>query len=96
LFKLALALGRTVNELEQTLGSGELTEWIAFYRIEPFGSHRDNYHAAIIAATVANYSGKLKTPKQVHEFMIEHPDQKRERETKHTLAMMDILAKNGK
>ena len=80
-------------ELEDTLGSGELTKWYAYYQIEPFGQWRDNYHTAILAATVANHSGNLKIPKQIADFMYEHPDIRRERDTKHTLAMMDALAK---
>jgi len=86
-------LGRTVAELEQTLGSGELTEWQAYYRFEPFGSNRDNYHAGIIAATIANYSGKIKVAKQVHDFMLEPESVKKDRETKKTIAMIDALAK---
>ena len=41
-------------ELERTLGAAELEEWIAFYESEPFGAYRDNMHAAMIAATIAN------------------------------------------
>lgn len=92
LFRLSLALGRTVNELEQTLGSGELSEWKAYYSIEPFGQERDNWNAAIVAATVANYSGKLKTAKNIDDFMFTHPQIKRDKETKKTLAMMKAMA----
>ncbi len=94
MFRLALELGRTVAELEQSLGSGELTEWLVFYGIEPFGAVRDNLHAAIISSTIANYSGKLRTPiKNLTEFMIETPQVKRDRETRKTIAMMDAMAK---
>ncbi len=90
---LALALGRTVNELENTLGSGELTEWLAYYRLEPFGQERDNYHAATIATTIANYSGKLKTAKQIQDFMFSTNEDRRNRETGKTLAIMNVLAR---
>ena len=59
-FRLALALGRTVAELEETISSDELTQWIAFYNMEPFGSERDNIHAGIIASTLANIHGGSK------------------------------------
>jgi len=82
-----------VAELEDTLGSGELSKWYAYYQIEPFGQWRDNYHAAIIAANVANYSGNTKQAKQVSEFIYEHEDVHRDKETQRTLAMIDALAK---
>ena len=37
MFRLALALGRTVQELGDSLSSAELAEWVAFWSIEPFG-----------------------------------------------------------
>jgi len=95
LFRLSLALGRTVNELEQTLGSGELTEWKAYYSIEPFGQERDNWNTAMVAATVANYSGKLRTAKNIDDFMLIHPQIKRDKETKKTLLMMKAMAKKN-
>lgn len=93
MFRLALALGRTVSEIEDSLGSGELNEWKAYYRIEPFGQERDNLHAANICAVIANYSGKLRTAKKVEEFMFQHPEIKRRRETNRTLSMMKAIAK---
>jgi hypothetical protein len=44
----------TVGELMARMGAGELVEWMAYYSIEPWGAERDNLHAGIIAATVAN------------------------------------------
>jgi len=88
-------LGRTVAELETGLGSGELTEWKAYYHIEPFGQERDNWHAATIATVIANYSGKLRTPLHLDEFMLEPASVKKDRETKRTLAMMSAMAKKN-
>ena len=93
MFRLSLALGRTVSELEQTLGSGELTEWKAYYSIEPFGQERDNWNTAVIAATVANYSGKSRTTKNIDDCMFIHPQIKRDKETQKTLSMMKAMAK---
>ena len=70
-----------------------MTEWKAYYSIEPFGQDRDNWNTAVIAATVANYSGKVRIAKKLDEFMYTHPDVKRQRETAKTLAMMKVLAK---
>ena len=43
MFRLALALGRTVAELQQTLSAAELVEWMAFYRIDPWGGYRAGF-----------------------------------------------------
>jgi hypothetical protein len=47
-------LGCTVAELLQRIGSRELTEWMAFYRMEPFGFEADLYGHAVTAASVYN------------------------------------------
>lgn len=62
----------TVAELLSRISSRELTEWIAFYKLEPFGAFEDEYRMAVIASTVANTARdekKKKQPFQTHEFM---------------------------
>lgn len=34
------------------MSSHELSEWMAYYSIEPFGAERDNLHAGIIAKAI--------------------------------------------
>jgi len=51
---LALALGMTVGELLQRMSSRELSEWMAFFSLEPWGTEVEDWRAAMIAATVAN------------------------------------------
>ena len=46
-FRLAAHLGCTVRELLARLGSDELTEWLAFDQIEPFG--RTAHQLAMLA-----------------------------------------------
>ena len=65
--RLALALGRTVAELGVTMSSSELSDWIDYYKIEPWGSWRDNYHAALIASMHAKEGTRLS------EFFYEPP-----------------------
>lgn len=48
MFKLALALGRTVRELECTLSVHELAEWQAYDRIDPFGGFRQDLQTAFL------------------------------------------------
>ncbi len=44
----------TVGELLNRANSRELTEWRAYYSLEPFGEERADLRAGIIAATIAN------------------------------------------
>ncbi|CAB3795493.1 phage tail assembly protein T [Pararobbsia alpina] len=53
-FRLALKMGRTVDELQRSMTSAEFGEWIAFYSIEPFGDHIADIRAGTIAASVIN------------------------------------------
>ena len=81
--------------MEDSLGSGELTEWKAYYAIEPFGQERDNFNTAMVAATVANFSGKLRTAKKLEDFMFIHPEKKRQSETQKTLLALQAMAKKN-
>lgn len=47
-----------------------MREWCAYYELEPFGQERDNWHAAVIASTVANaMRGKGGRSLSVKDFM---------------------------
>ncbi len=59
LFRLALALGKTVGQLLDELSSEELGEWMAYARIEPFGAQHENMRSAIVASAAAS-PGSLK------------------------------------
>jgi hypothetical protein len=52
--RLALALGRTIEELQATMSSTEFTDWCAYMRLEPFGYEVENWRAGMIAAAVCN------------------------------------------
>ncbi len=54
LFRLALALGKTVSELGQSLSYKEFRQWCAYYQIEPWGEYRADLRTGILAATVSN------------------------------------------
>lgn len=49
MFALAATLGMTVRELEDRMGSAELSEWLALLRVEPWGPYRSDLSAAIVA-----------------------------------------------
>lgn len=42
--------------------SSELTEWIAYYTLEPFGQERDNWHAAQLASILVNVNRRKNSP----------------------------------
>ena len=54
------------------MSSLEFTEWMAYYRIEPFGPWRSDYQAGIVAAAVVNaraFRPKHEKPHGPAEFM---------------------------
>lgn len=61
-----------VGQLLASVSSRELTEWQAFFRLEPFGEDRADLRAGIIASTVANTARdpkQRKKPFLPREFM---------------------------
>lgn len=53
-FRLAAFLKMTVRTLLNTIDSAELTEWMAFERLEPFGALADDFRFGTVAAAVYN------------------------------------------
>jgi len=68
-----LAVGEIdVDALLARLTSRQLTEWMAFYRLEPFGERRADLRMAILAALIANVNRdpkKHREPFTVDDFM---------------------------
>jgi len=44
----------TVGDLLHRMSSRELTEWMAYYALEPFGEERGDMRAGIVASTLYN------------------------------------------
>lgn len=65
-----MTLGLTVEELLVKLSSRELTDWMAFYEIEPWGSLIDSKRQSTTAATMANVGLMISNPKRLrtHPF----------------------------
>lgn len=60
----------TVQQLLHQMDSRELTEWMAYYSIEPWGEERGDLRAGIISATVANRGrGKGEKAHKPEDFM---------------------------
>lgn len=48
----------------------QLFEWMAFYRVDPFGDQRGDLQASIVASTIANtFRGKNQNPIEPMKFM---------------------------
>ncbi len=59
-----------VRELLTRMGSDEITEWMAFYQIEPFGDMRADVRSGVIASTFANANrAKNSKPFTPEDFM---------------------------
>ncbi|MCH8189083.1 MAG: DUF4035 domain-containing protein [Proteobacteria bacterium] len=56
--------------MSEELSDTELHEWMAFYRLEPFGDERADLRAGIVASTIANVNrGKRGRAKKPTDFM---------------------------
>jgi len=68
--RLALALGRTVQEAKATVSALEFKSWVEFYGLEPWGEERADLRAGIIASTFANcHTRRGGKPYQPKDFM---------------------------
>lgn len=76
----------TVAELLARISSKELTEWMAFSQIEPFGADTSYLGHAITASTVANVNRqKGKKPHKPEDFMPKF-EKKKEQSTESMVA----------
>ena len=63
-------MGMTVGELLARASSKELTQWMIFYQLEPFGTQANFLGHAITASTVANANrGKNQQAYEAEDFM---------------------------
>lgn len=72
IFKLALSLGKTVEELLDTISHEELLKWGEFFGREQFSEWRADFRAAQAACILANANRDTKKhPKafEITEFM---------------------------
>lgn len=67
---LAGHLGRTVAELQQSMGAREFYGWLAFDRIEPLGHRGDRFLLAQLTTIVTNaLRGKAQRAYRMDEFI---------------------------
>lgn len=59
-----------MQQMLATMGSSELSEWMAFDSLEPFGERRADLRAGIVASTVANSGMRPpRNPARAIDFM---------------------------
>jgi len=84
-----------VGELLARTSSMELTEWMAYFELDPFGGERDDLRAGIVASAVANlglaFARKRHRPFMPKDFMprFDRPRQTMEQQ----IAIVEMLNK---
>jgi hypothetical protein len=71
-FRLALALGRTVDELLEALTYHEFARWMEFDSFQPIGERREDIRTAMMLAQTANMNRdpkKRASPYELADFM---------------------------
>ena len=66
---LARTLGRTVQELGETMAAQEFGYWQAEYQREPWGDFRADLGAGLVAATLANVNRDTKVRPQPYSAL---------------------------
>ena len=71
-----------------------LSEWMAFYQLEPFGDARGDLRAAIVASTVANAHRDPKKRRRAFrpdEFMPQFEKERQEQDWQEQLRIVEML-----
>ena len=84
-----------VAVLQAQMSSNEFTEWLAYYRLEPFGEERADLRMAILAALIANVNSDGKKKYSPEEFMPVF-DQEQEQKIKQGKIVKQLLQFAGK
>lgn len=93
LFRLALALGCTVAELNERMTAKELTEWQAYYQLEPWGTWRDNWHFAQFMKLFHDANrGSGSQAAKLSDFMFEDAETTAIRNARMLKAKLDLMA----
>ncbi len=82
----------TVGELLARMSSRELSEWMAFFTLEPWGCEVEDARAALIAATIANANRdpkKRRKPYSVSDFMPRYTTEPAEEPWEEQVAMLE-------
>jgi len=79
--------------LNRLLTVRQIREWIAFYRIEPFGESRADWRQAITSMILANVNrGKNTKAYKVKDFMLTDKKPRRQMTNKEIETMLNLLS----
>lgn len=92
MFRLALALGKTVGELECNMSHSEFVEWQHFNRFWPIGERRTDLHFAQVCNLIANALG-AKT--SINDWMLKVDPDEPERDVDDEISDDDLRATFG-
>ena len=82
----------TVGRLLEEISSQELTEWQAFYNLEPFGEERADLRSAIVASTVANVNRNRKSkPVPLEAFLPRFEQETEDDRNARLMAKMEMV-----
>jgi hypothetical protein len=59
-----------VEELLVSISSDELSEWAAYYRLDPFGGYRGDVQAASVAMMIAQANAKKGHTFKLSDFLV--------------------------
>ncbi|WP_312627837.1 DUF4035 domain-containing protein [Scandinavium sp.] len=85
---LALRLGRTLQELRQTITASELKMWIEYDCISPLGDWRGDVQAAQVSVAMLNSQGGKFT---INDVMLKWGEQEEDREISELEEWMSAL-----
>lgn len=84
----------TVEELMNRMSSREFSEWMAFYRLEPFGSEIELFGHGITASTVYNVNrGKNKKALDPSDFVPNFEEEARPKTMTELIAHVERMNK---
>ena len=80
MMQLALKMGATLQELNERMTAKEFSLWCEFYRQQPWGAERDNYHSAMQCSLNANINAPKGKTFSINDFMYQTSDAKKKSE----------------
>lgn len=94
-----MALGKTKAQLLSQISSYELSEWMVYEQVEPFGDRRGDFQAALICMTLANrLRNKDEQPFKMQDFLLDFERARAEQTMEEQIAFahMMTIALGGK
>lgn len=83
----------TVAELNIRMSAREFSQWMDYFRANPFGPVRDNLHAGMVTAMLYNANrGKGKPALSAEDFILLSDEERMERNSRRALAGLKARA----